>query len=248
MSGASDSALIRVASAAGKPLVSIAGKEIQRDDNIRGGEADQPEWVGGIERHGPLEETSRSSEVIRRESFMRPNPALKAEVQRIGVRLSLGATGLGRKDLRAERIRKPCDDFVLQIEEIGEGLVESLRPKVTAALRVDQLNIDPDAIAVPLNATLQDIANIQIAPDLLQIDTPPLVGEGGIAPDHERPADARQIGGQALGHAIDEILLLRVARHVGEGKDDDGETGAACAVGTEAAEDGATPCEQGLIE
>jgi hypothetical protein len=51
-----------------------------------------------------------------------------------------------------------------------------------------------------------------------------LVGECGIASDHERTGDARQVGGQALRHAIDEILLFRIAADVCKGENYNGET------------------------
>jgi hypothetical protein len=45
----------------------------------------------------------------------------------------------------------------------------------------------------------------------------------GLCTTTPRKRDAREIGGQALRHTIDEILLLRVAAEIGEGQDDDGE-------------------------
>ena len=122
-----------------------------------------------------------------------------------------------------ERVREPRDDFVLHVEEIGHRLVEPLRPEMVAALGVDELDIDAHPGAGALNAALEDIANVQLAPDLLQIDALALVGESRVAPDHEGAGDARQIGGQALGDAIDEIVLLRVAADIGERQDDDRE-------------------------
>ena len=92
-----------------------------------------------------------------------------------------------------------------------------------AGLRVDELDIDAQPIAGALNAALQHITHVQLAPDLLQIDMFSLVGESSVAPDHERAGDAREIGGQALRHAIDEILLLWIAADVGEGQNHDGE-------------------------
>ena len=49
------------------------------------------------------------------------------------------------------------------------------------------------------------------------------VGEGGVAADDERARDAREVGGEALGDAVDEIVLLRIAADVGERQDDDRE-------------------------
>ena len=96
--------------------------------------------------------------------------------------------------------------------------------RCAAGLRVDELDVDAQPIAGALNAALQHITHVQLAPDLLQIDVFSLVGEGSVAPDHERPGDAREIGGQALRHAIDEVFLLGIAAEIGEGQDDDGET------------------------
>jgi hypothetical protein len=46
-------------------------------------------------------------------------------------------------------------------------------------------------------------------------DAPSFVGEGRVAPDHGE-VDSRQISGQALSQAINEILLIWVAGHVEE--------------------------------
>ena len=207
-SGARDSALVRACLGGGKPRGSIVGKEIERDLYVHGGNADQRPHVGGIERRGPLEQAARRRKVVGGEALVQPGPALKAEVHRIGIRLSLRAPGLRGKELCAERVGEPRDDFVLHVEEVGDGLVEPFRPEMIAALGVDELDIDAHPAAGALNAALEHIADVQLAPDLLHIDAPALVGEGGVAPDHEGAADARQIGGQALGHAVDEIVLF----------------------------------------
>jgi hypothetical protein len=87
---------------------------------------------------------------------------------------------------------------------------------VIAALCVNELDTDAHSVTDALNAAFQDIANVQLAADLLQIDVLAFVGEGRVAPDHGEAA-ARQISREALGYAINEILLFRVAGHVGEG-------------------------------
>jgi hypothetical protein len=43
-----------------------------------------------------------------------------------------------------------------------------------------------------------------------------LVGEGRIAGDDEQPADAAEGGNDLLDHAVGEILLLRIAAHIGK--------------------------------
>ena len=51
---------------------------------------------------------------------------------------------------------------------------------------VDELDIDAHAVTAALNAALEDIADVQLAADLLQIDGFALVSEGRVAPDDER--------------------------------------------------------------
>ena len=43
-----------------------------------------------------------------------------------------------------------------------------------ARFGVDELDIDAHAVSAALNAALEDIADVQLAPDLLQIDGLPL--------------------------------------------------------------------------
>ena len=70
----------------------------------------------------------------------------------------------------------------------------------------------------------EHVAHVQFAADLLHVIGLALVGEGGVARDHERASDAREIGGKALGYAIDKIFLLGVAADIGEGQNNDGQT------------------------
>jgi hypothetical protein len=59
---------------------------------------------------------------------------------------------------------------------------------------------------------------------MLYIDGFALEGESGVTRDHERAADERQVPGQALGHAIDEIVLLGIAADVCKREHNDGKT------------------------
>ena len=49
-----------------------------------------------------------------------------------------------------QRARQARDDFVLHVEEIGEGLIEPLGPEMTAGFGVDELHIDAHAIAAAM--------------------------------------------------------------------------------------------------
>jgi hypothetical protein len=52
-----------------------------------------------------------------------------------------------------------------------------------------------------------NVAHVQLAADLLQVDTFSFESESGVATDHEGAVDAREVGGRALCHTIDEIFL-----------------------------------------
>ena len=48
-----------------------------------------------------------------------------------------------------------------------------------------------------------------------------LEGHGRVARDDESAADARETGGQFVGQGVDEVVLPRIARQIGEGQHDD---------------------------
>ena len=49
----------------------------------------------------------------------------------------------------------------------------------------------------------------------------PLKVDGRVARDDEAAADARKTGGQFVGQGVDEVVLPRIAREIGEGQHDD---------------------------
>ena len=97
---------------------------------------------------------------------------------------------------------------VLHLKKVRIRFVEALRPKVTASLGVDQLDIDANTISAALNASLQHVADAQLLADLLHADWLAFICKGGVTRDYKRAGDARQIGCQVLGDAIDEVFLL----------------------------------------
>ena len=58
----------------------------------------------------------------------------------------------------------------------------------------------------------------ELGRDLLQLNGLALVGETGVAPDHEQAADLRQIGDDVLGDPVGKELLPRVVTHIVERK------------------------------
>src|ERR1700749_2972080 len=86
---------------------------------------------------------------------------------------------------------------------------------------IDKLSTDAGPLPRLSNRTFQYIADTEFAPDLFHIDGLPLVREARIAGDHKEPLDPRQCGDDFVDHAVDEILLLKVAAHILEWQDCD---------------------------
>ena len=101
-----------------------------------------------------------------------------------------------------------------------KGLIEPLGPQMIARFGVDQLDVDAHAISAALNAALEDIADVQVAPDLLHVDRLAFVGERGVAGDHDSASYAREIGRQAFRDPVDEMLMGGIAAEIGERQND----------------------------
>ena len=76
--------------------------------------------------------------------------------------------------------------------------VEAVGPEMRAGRRIDELAGDPHPLARLAHAAFEHVAHAQLAPDLLHVDRPALVGEAGVARDHEQPAHARERGDDLL--------------------------------------------------
>src|SRR5262245_51227473 len=82
--------------------------------------------------------------------------------------------------------------------------------------RIDQLRRDPHAPTGLTHTALYDMPNLQPLGHLTSVDRLALEGEyGGARHDVER-GNLGQVGDDILGNAVAEVLLLRVAAHVGE--------------------------------
>ena len=159
----------------------ISHKEECALDLVRARRSDERVDVVGIGVEGTIEKAARPRHIVRGKTLIEPSQTLKIEVHRVGMRGPFGAPRLGRDEFGIQRACQARDDFILHVEEIGEGFVKPVRPEMIAGFRVDELDIDAHAIAAALNAAFEDITHVQLAADLLQIDGLSLISEGGIA-------------------------------------------------------------------
>jgi hypothetical protein len=88
-------------------------------------------------------------------------------------------------------------------------------------LGIDQPGVDPHLAARPLDTAFQHIADAELAADLLCGERLVAIREGGMARDHERVRDPRQIGRQIVGDPVRKVLLVGVAAEIDEGQYDD---------------------------
>ena len=139
-----------------------------------------------------------------------PRQSLKIKIHRIGVRRLLRASRLGCDQFRSQLIGEAGNDLILHLEEIRGRLIKAVSPKVIAGLRVDELDIDPHASRLVLHRAFEHVANAKLLADFPGVDILALEREGGIARDNEGATKAREVGGETLSDAVDEIILGRV--------------------------------------
>src|ERR1700722_8364085 len=204
-------------------LNTICRKEKFAFDYVRACRSDERVNIAGIGGERAVEKAASLRDIIGGYTLIEPSRTLKIAVHRVGVRRVFRAPRLGAYEPRVERIGEPRHGLVLHIEQVGERLVEPLCPEMVARFGVDELDIDPHAISAPLDATFEDVADVQFTADLLQIDVLAFISEGGVAPDHDGVPYPWQVGREALRDPVDEMLMGRVAAEIGEGQDDDRE-------------------------
>ena len=92
-------------------------------------------------------------------------------------RLVQRALHFGLLDLRRDGADHARGDLVLQVENILERAVETVRPQMRAGRGVDQLPGDADLVAGLADAAFEHVADAELAADLFDVDRLALVGE-----------------------------------------------------------------------
>src|SRR4051812_13949885 len=90
-----------------------------------------------------------------------------------------------------------------------------------AGFRVDKLGCNAYSIAGFAYATFEQVADTELASNLLHVDSLASVGKARISGDYEEPFDARKAGNNVFDYAICEVFLLRVGAHILEREDGD---------------------------
>src|SRR6516225_2840961 len=120
--------------------------------------------------------------------------------------------GAGQR--RLDRCGDTRGDVVLHREDVSQIPVVTLGPEMGTGGCIDQLAADAHPLSGPAQATLEDIADSQVAADLLGVGGFSFVRKCGIAGDNEKPAPFRQRCDDVLGNAVDKIFLLGIATDI----------------------------------
>jgi len=124
-------------------------------------------------------------------------------------------------DRRLDRANDALGDLVLEFKDVLDRPIEAIRPQMRARRRVDQLARDAQPASRLANAAFEHVTHAKLIGHLAHVNRPAFVGEARIPRDHDQLIEARQRGDDVVDHAVDEIFLLGITRHVGEREDGD---------------------------
>ncbi len=108
-------------------------------------------------------------------------------------------------DLPAHGEGHGADDLVLHGEEVGELAVISFGPDVGAGKRIDQLDRDPQAVALLLLAAFEDVMNAQLLRDGPDVCRLVPIFEAGVPGDDEELREARRLGDDPFADGVAQI-------------------------------------------
>src|SRR4029077_18861443 len=94
-------------------------------------------------------------------------------------------SGFRTDEFELERHRDLPGDLFLQREQITCVVLEPPCPHMRVGISVNELGGDANPLVRALDAPFEHIAYAQLGADLLRADPPALIGERGIARDHE---------------------------------------------------------------
>src|SRR5262249_36966481 len=108
-----------------------------------------------------------------------PSPCPRDQVSRLEIGQSPrpGCRALRQVDLRLDRRGDAARDLVLDVEEVGQRAIVTLRPDMVAALGFDQLRRHAEPVPRLAYATFHHIAYAQLLADALHLRRFALVGE-----------------------------------------------------------------------
>src|SRR5688572_17044846 len=137
-------------------------------------------------------------------------------------RASISDPGLfGLAERYLQRSNNPLRDIVLHLEDVSKVTIIALGPHMSAAQPVDQLGGDANPVPGLSNTAFQSELDTELAAYVGDTECLSLEDERRVARDDEQPRSLAEVGDDILCNAITEVLLIGIAAHVVEGKNDD---------------------------
>ena len=159
-SGTEDKALVNFASAAAKAAMGSATKDNAPSAKSVAADPTSASTLAGSAVSARSKRRLRHS--VGGPPLIEPSRTLKIEVHRVGVRGLFRPSRLGGDELAVQRACQARNDFILHVEEIGQGLIEPLGPEMIAGFGVDELHIDAHTVPAALDAAFERVA---VVPD-----------------------------------------------------------------------------------
>src|SRR5262249_2994666 len=107
--------------------------------------------------------------------------------------------------------------LLLNGEDVFQVTIEIIRPELKTGRTINQLSGDPHAIGSFAHAAFEQVANAELAPNLLDVLLSSFEARDRGARSYLKTVNVRELGNNFFGDAIDEVLILRIGTEILEG-------------------------------
>src|SRR4029453_4416456 len=115
----------------------------------------------------------------------------------------------------------PVGNVALYREHYASGPIVTPLPGSNARGGIDQLRVDPDLTAFPLERAFQNVTYAKILADPTHVNRLALVDLGRVAGDDREIRIARKIGDDVRGDTVGQTAVRRIAGEVVKWQDGD---------------------------
>jgi hypothetical protein len=115
-----------------------------------------------------------------RHGLVEKRPTAHRQIDGVGVSWAIvqATLGFGVHQLDLKRASEARDHFVLELEQVHDVVLESIRPDMRAGFRVNELDVDAHPTGVALHRAFKDVTHAEFLADPLGVEVLVLEGEG----------------------------------------------------------------------
>ena len=104
--------------------------------------------------------------------------------------------------------------LILQVKDVFECAVKSIRPQMGASRYIDELSGDAKAASRLAHAAFEHVSNTKLPPNLFDVDSLAFVGERRGTGDNKQRLEPGQRCDDVFHHPVGETILLGVSAQV----------------------------------